>query len=573
VLSLTTDPINSVSTTGGYSTLNLRAAAPFSSTGNYYYGIRRFPKAPIAFTGGPNNRPHNPLTYADIDSAQMNLSNGAFAPAFNGSATAVHDGGEIWSSMLWEIRAKLVQRLGADAGNRKVLQLVMDGMKVAPSNPTMMQERNAIISAAQANGNVADLGDVWGGFAVRGLGFSAANPTGNTVVEGFDLPNAVVTDPFSVSDAPGDNDGFPEPGENVLVTVSVTNTSGETISNVQVNINGASSTSFGTLANGATVTNQIPYFIPANAVCGSMFDLVIGGTSSVGAMGNTTKSVRLGSPIGGAPVSFSNSTPIDMPAGQPATTGGPASPYPSTIAVAGLSGNKIIKLTLNGYHHEFGDDLDMLLVGPGGQKFVFLSDVGGSTEVFTPMTFSIADNGETLLPDAAVFVNGTTYRPSNVGATDPFDAPAPAAPYENAAPGGAATFASVFGTNGSLLNGNWSLYIDDDASGDPGKLDNGWTITFESDDYSCSVGPQTNFSVGGRVIDAAGRGVPNASVTLTEGSNVRTARTSSFGYFTFVSVPGSVNYTAAVHHKRLSFANQNVNPSANIADLNFTALP
>ena len=83
------------------------------------------------------------MTYADIDSAQFNITDGAFAPAFTGSATGAHDGGEIWSSILWEVRAKLIQRLGAEAGNKKVLQLVMDGMKVSPSNPTMMRPRPA----------------------------------------------------------------------------------------------------------------------------------------------------------------------------------------------------------------------------------------------------------------------------------------------------------------------------------------------------------------------------------------------------------------------------------------------
>ena len=34
---------------------------------NYYYGIRRFPYAPRTHVG-PNGRPHNPLTFADIDS-------------------------------------------------------------------------------------------------------------------------------------------------------------------------------------------------------------------------------------------------------------------------------------------------------------------------------------------------------------------------------------------------------------------------------------------------------------------------------------------------------------------------
>ncbi len=51
-----TDPVNGIYTTGGYSTL--LGASGYTS--NYYHGIRRFPKAVIAFTG-PNGKPHNAL--------------------------------------------------------------------------------------------------------------------------------------------------------------------------------------------------------------------------------------------------------------------------------------------------------------------------------------------------------------------------------------------------------------------------------------------------------------------------------------------------------------------------------
>ena len=73
MLSEPTDPINGIYTTGGYATH--LATAGF--TGNYYYGIRRFPKAVMAFTGGPNNRPHNPLTFADLNAGCV-LTDGAF---------------------------------------------------------------------------------------------------------------------------------------------------------------------------------------------------------------------------------------------------------------------------------------------------------------------------------------------------------------------------------------------------------------------------------------------------------------------------------------------------------------
>src|SRR5262249_23128813 len=42
-------------------------------TDNYYYGIRRFPYAVKTTVGGAFNRPHNPLTFADIDAAQANI--------------------------------------------------------------------------------------------------------------------------------------------------------------------------------------------------------------------------------------------------------------------------------------------------------------------------------------------------------------------------------------------------------------------------------------------------------------------------------------------------------------------
>ena len=90
-----------------------------------------------------------------------------------------------------------------------------------------LQERNSIVAAAQAGGVSADVADVREGFRIRGAGFSATD-NGTTVVEAFDQANVQLAAGFSVSDAPGDNDGFPEPGENVLLTVPITNSTGST---------------------------------------------------------------------------------------------------------------------------------------------------------------------------------------------------------------------------------------------------------------------------------------------------------------------------------------------------------
>ena len=80
MLSEPSDPIHGIYTVGAYSTSGFYSASP---NGNYYYGIRAFPKAVKSFKGGALNRPHNPLTFADIDETQLrgclNFSRGKFS--------------------------------------------------------------------------------------------------------------------------------------------------------------------------------------------------------------------------------------------------------------------------------------------------------------------------------------------------------------------------------------------------------------------------------------------------------------------------------------------------------------
>ena len=71
----------------------------------------------------------------------------------------------------------MVTRLGFAPGTKRVLQVVTDGMKLAPNGPTLLQERDAIIMAASALPVApqasADVADVREGFRRRGMGFSA----------------------------------------------------------------------------------------------------------------------------------------------------------------------------------------------------------------------------------------------------------------------------------------------------------------------------------------------------------------------------------------------------------------
>ncbi len=154
-----------------------------------------------------------------------------------------------------------------------------------------------------------------------------------------------------------------------------------------------------------------------------------------------------------------------------------ANPYPSTITASGL-GSSItnVTVTLTGLNHTFPNDVDIMLVGPGGQSAVLMSDVGGSTDaVNANVTFSDAG-----APFPAAVVTGT-FVPTNSGPGDVFPAPAPAS-------GGSAL--SVFnGTNG---NGTWSLYVVDDLGGDVGTITGGWSIDITAPAAGVCAAPPAN---------------------------------------------------------------------------------
>ncbi len=191
-----TDPINAVYGLGGYSLLDL--GGPW--TANHYYGIRRFPTAVKAFTGGPNNLPHNPLTFGHINTGcdtTLGTPTTAVSSAYprnpkiatSGSCSQVHNAGEIWKSALWEVRALMIARLGFAVGTTRVLDVVTNGMKTAPLNPTMLQERDAIVAIAAAiplgPETTADADDVREGFRIRGMGCFASVQTSSSVTENF----------------------------------------------------------------------------------------------------------------------------------------------------------------------------------------------------------------------------------------------------------------------------------------------------------------------------------------------------------------------------------------------------
>ena len=144
---------------------------------------------------------------------------------------------------------------------------------------------------------------------------------------------------------------------------------------------------------------------------------------------------------------------------------GVATPYPSTIGVSGVASvASLASLELLGISHNWPDDIDMLLVGPGGQNAIIMSDVGGSV-VAAGVNLKLTDAAATSMPDAGPLVSGS-FKPTNVDAVDTFAAPAPT-------PSGGSAL-SVF--DGSNPNGNWQLYVLDDDAGISGSVSGGWCV-------------------------------------------------------------------------------------------------
>ncbi|CAH0123879.1 T9SS-dependent M36 family metallopeptidase [Chryseobacterium sp. Bi04] len=93
-----------------------------------------------------------------------------------------HSVGFVWATMLWDLHWNYVAKYGynsnvladPDSGNARVLQLVVDALKLQPCLPSFVTGRNAILAADQAKTNGADKCMIWKTFAKRGLGVNAA---------------------------------------------------------------------------------------------------------------------------------------------------------------------------------------------------------------------------------------------------------------------------------------------------------------------------------------------------------------------------------------------------------------
>lgn len=504
----------------------------------------------------------------------------------------------------------------ADTGERKVFTgRIADSSKPtkitvawtdppAAGEPALVNNLDLVvyIGAAQYRGNVFSSGfSVTGGSPdsinnVEGIRLPAGTPSGTPVIitvtataingdgvlgnadafdQSFSIAAYNVTDsaePFIedsaaaiAAESANPPNGAPDPGETVTLSLTLANNGLAPASNVVATLAAmphvtpiTATQAFGTLVNGGPgQLRPFTFRVSSLAACGQFITLKWDLTESGTPIGSISKTFRLGTTNVGPQQTFSNTAAITIPAsGSGSSSGSPASPYPSAINVTGLSQTAYsVTVRLNSLRHTFPADIDILLVNPAGRKFILMSDVVGG-EDFTGQTYTFSDAATALLPSSGTPPASGTFRPTNYGATDSFPAPAPSPPFLSPASAGSATLTEAFaGTDGGNPNGTWQLFVSDDATGDIGAIDGGWTLTITPLNSVCSLAPTAaGVTVSGRVVDSAWRGIGRAIVTISDGdAPPRSALSNSFGFFTFENVPAGRLYIVTAAARGFSF--------------------
>jgi extracellular elastinolytic metalloproteinase len=128
--------------------------------------------------------PGGGYTYGDI---------GKIDPAGCAGCNEPHFDGEVWSETLWDLRTALIaQAPDAITGSKIAEQLITGAMRLSPPEPSMLDERNAILAEDGAVFNGLHDSLIWHVFANRGMGWFASTVDANdgAPIEDFSMPPA-----------------------------------------------------------------------------------------------------------------------------------------------------------------------------------------------------------------------------------------------------------------------------------------------------------------------------------------------------------------------------------------------
>ncbi|HYO73781.1 MAG TPA: M36 family metallopeptidase, partial [Archangium sp.] len=187
-----------------------------------YYGIRRIPYS-TSFT-------KNALTFKHIANGTPLPETNALASGQDGRANSeVHNGGEVWATMLWECYVSLLNAYPYAEAEDRMKRYLVAAYKATPSSPTYIEARDALLSVAKAS-DPADYTRFAAAFARRGMGFGAKAPDRDSqdfigVVESYQAGNNLEVVSIKLDDTVSgcDQDGVLDVGETGYLTVTLRN--------------------------------------------------------------------------------------------------------------------------------------------------------------------------------------------------------------------------------------------------------------------------------------------------------------------------------------------------------------
>jgi MYXO-CTERM domain-containing protein len=258
-----------------------------------YFGIRRAPYS-AAHT-------KNPFTFKHIRQSEPLPTGVPLAPA-GAQMNEVHNVGEIWAQTLFQGYINLLAA-GTTAARpfedtkRRMADYIVAGMKATPTEPTFVEQRDAILRPIYLAGKTdasrkADFDALAAGFADRGLGAGAIAPpaissTLDEAVESFSIKGTLELDSFILDDSVKscDNDKILDAGEQGNLTISVHNGGWETLTGSTITVTTTDPNL--TFANGGTAT------LGAVEPYGSAASVTIGVTAAAATPARTLAALKI----------------------------------------------------------------------------------------------------------------------------------------------------------------------------------------------------------------------------------------------------------------------------------------
>src|SRR3546814_792933 len=113
---------------------------------------------------------------SDVCSSDLPIVGAPLAFGADGVGNSeVHNVGEVWAEMLWEVYASLLNHHDFQTAQDRMKDYVIGGLKMTPSSPTFTEARDGVLAAALAT-DAGDYALAARAFAKRGLGLHAVAP-------------------------------------------------------------------------------------------------------------------------------------------------------------------------------------------------------------------------------------------------------------------------------------------------------------------------------------------------------------------------------------------------------------